>query len=361
MNLLTIVGARPQFIKASSFSRAVKKHNDINTSQVNETIIHTGQHFDENMSQIFFSELAIPKPKYNLNISNLPHGAMTGRMLEALEEVFIRENPDYILVYGDTNTTLSGALAASKLSIPIIHIESGLRSYNMAMPEEINRVITDRLSEYLFCPSKEACSNLYKENITENVHFVGDVMFDVVLFLKNLNYSNLFKKIIVKEKEFCICTLHRQENTDDPKKMRNILESLKTINEQIRVVIPIHPRTKKIVSDYNQTELLKDLSVISPISYTQMLSLLDDASFLITDSGGMQKEAMYLKKPCITLREETEWTETIDLGVNTLCGSDPDLIINAFNSLQHRETNFDSNPYGDGDAAEKIVQILSKT
>lgn len=360
MQILTVVGARPQFIKASAFSRALKRFNESHSTNFNETIIHTGQHFDKNMSEIFFSELEIPKPKYNLNISNLSHGAMTGKMITRLEELFINEKPDFILVYGDTNSTLSAAIAASKISIPIIHIESGLRSYNMEMPEEVNRVLTDKLSEYLFCPSKVACENLHKEGITKNVYFVGDVMFDVVQYLKNLNHPTSFDDPIINESEFCVCTLHRQENTSDPKKMRNILESLNVINKEIRVIIPIHPRTKNIISEYDQTNLIEELNVISPISYKQMLSLLDESSFLITDSGGMQKEAMYLKKPCLTLREETEWTETVDLGLNTLCGSDPEMIMNAFNRLSTEELCFSANPYGDGDAADKIIDILRK-
>jgi UDP-GlcNAc3NAcA epimerase len=360
MKILTVVGARPQFIKASSFSRALDKFNKNHSQHMNEIIIHTGQHFDQNMSDIFFSELEIPEPKYNLNISNLSHGAMTGRMLEELENIFVQENPDSILVYGDTNSTLAAALAASKLAIPLLHIESGLRSYNMNMPEEVNRVLTDKLSSYLFCPSKVACDNLTKEGIRENIHFVGDVMFDVVLHLKKSNHLKPFQDLSLKEREYCICTLHRQENTDDPVKMRNILESLQIINKDIRVVMPIHPRTKKIISDYDQNDLLKGLNVITPISYKQMLSLLDNSSFLITDSGGMQKEAMYLKKPCLTLRDETEWTETVDLGFNTLCGSDPDMIINSYNRINNEELSFNLNPYGEGDAAEKIIQILNK-
>jgi UDP-GlcNAc3NAcA epimerase len=360
MKILTVVGARPQFIKASSFSRALDKFNKNHSQRMYETIIHTGQHFDKNMSDIFFSELEIPEPKYNLNISNLSHGAMTGRMLEELENIFVRENPDSVLVYGDTNSTLAAALAASKLSIPLIHVESGLRSYNMDMPEEVNRVLTDRLSAYLFCPSEVACDNLFKEGIRENIHFVGDVMFDVVLHLKELNHLNTIEDLVLEEGEYCVCTLHRQENTDNPEKMKNILESLNIINKDIKVVLPIHPRTKKLISEYNQTSLLEDLNVISPISYGQMLGLLDDSSFLITDSGGMQKEAMYLKKPCLTLREETEWTETVDLGFNTLCGADSGMIISAYNRLNHEELSFNSNPYGEGDAADKIIQILSK-
>ena len=361
MKILTVVGARPQFIKASSVSRAINVFNNKSSKKITEVLVHTGQHFDQNMSEVFFKELGIPQPKYNLNISNLPHGAMTGRMIEELEKVMNGENPNFVLVYGDTNSTLAASLAAAKLNLPIIHVEAGLRSGNMNMPEEINRVITDRLSNILFCPSMIAVENLKGEGLKKNVFFVGDVMFDVLKFLQKKLPSLTDLNIEFSREKFCICTLHRQENTDNPTNMKEILVSLNEINKKTPVVFPIHPRTKKLITKYKFKALIQDLKIISPLSYMHMLSLINNSSFLLTDSGGMQKEALYLQRPCITLREETEWVETVDLGLNTLCGSNKDLILKAYQSINKTPLNFDKNPYGNGNSAKQIVEIINKS
>ena len=360
MKILTVVGARPQFIKASAFSRALDKYNSLNKNKIIEKIIHTGQHFDENMSDVFFKELNIPKPKFNLDISNLTHGSMTGRMIEKLESVFMKEKPDFVLVYGDTNSTLAGALAAVKLQIPIIHIESGLRYFNMKMPEEINRVIVDRISDILFCPSKSACDNLKKENIKGNIFFVGDVMFDVALYLRKKSIKYDLSDFNINKEHFILCTVHREENTDNKDKLSGILKALGELSSSFKIVVPIHPRTKNRIKKFKLTHLTKNLNLIDPLSYNKMLFLLDKCSLLLTDSGGMQKEALYFKTPCLTLRNETEWNETIEANINMLVGSDKKLIIKqAFKQVKSKfpRSFF---PYGRGNAADKIVEIISK-
>jgi UDP-GlcNAc3NAcA epimerase len=360
MKILTIVGARPQFIKASAFSRALKKYNKKNSKKISEKIIHTGQHFDNNMSDVFFKELKIPRPKINLNISNLSHGSMTGRMIENLETIFMKEKPDYVLVYGDTNSTLAGALAATKLHIPVIHIESGLRSFNMQMPEEINRVLVDRVSEVLFCPSEDASKNLKNENIKKNVFIVGDIMFDAALHSrKGLNNMNM-KKFGITSENFFLCTIHREENTNKQENLKEILSALNEINKSFQVLFPIHPRTELSIKKFKLTHLLKNLNIIEPIPYKTMLYLLDKSSLLLTDSGGMQKESLYFKTPCLTLREETEWKETIEAGLNVLVGSNKNLIVD--NAIKHHKIRIPSNffPYGKGNTADKIVKIISK-
>ena len=359
MKIITIVGARPQFIKASALSRAIKKHNSKSKRKIIEKIIHTGQHYDENMSDVFFKELKIPKPKINLEISNLSHGSMTGRMIEELEKTFLSENPDYVLVYGDTNSTLAGALAAVKIHIPIIHVESGLRSFNRNMPEEINRVVVDRISKILFCPSKAACKNLKKENIKEGVFFVGDIMFDAALYLrKNLRKTEL-GDFGIDTKKFFLCTLHREENTDNKESLRGILEALNEINVFHEVVFPIHPRTRERINKFKLNHLIERLNVIDPVSYSSMLFLLEKCFLLLTDSGGMQKESIYFNTPCLTLRNETEWQETIDAGINKLVGANKKLIIKS--ALSHYKMKIPRNlfPYGRGDTANKIVKIIS--
>lgn len=302
MKIATIIGARPQFVKAAAVSRVIK-----NTESVEEIIIHTGQHYDVNMSDVFFEEMDIPKPDYNLNINGMGHGAMTGQMLEKIEEVLLSEKPDWVLVYGDTNSTLAGALAAKKLHIKVAHVEAGLRSFNMNMPEEINRILTDRISDVLFCPTSTAVDNLKKEgyeNIDTKIINVGDVMLDVALFYK----ERATKPKDSLPEQFVLCTVHRAENTDDVDRLKSIFESLEIISKTTPVVLPLHPRTKsKLISiDYDFDN--SKIKFINPVGYFEMIWLLQNCSFVMTDSGGLQKEAFFFKKQCITLRDETEWS-----------------------------------------------------
>lgn len=364
MKIVTIVGARPQFIKSSSVSRAINAHN-LNTKKNNyieEVIVHTGQHFDKNMSDIFFTELDIPKPKYNLNISNLSHGAMTGRMLEAIESILLKEIPDLVLVYGDTNSTLSGVLAAKKMHIKVAHVEAGLRSNNIKMPEEINRIVADRLSNYLFCPTKSSKYNLEKEGIKSGVFNVGDVMLDATLYYNKKARKQInLDKFGLSEGKYALCTIHRAENTDNIYKLESIFEALREIAVMMPVVLPLHPRTKKQINQLKKEKLLDKLVIINPVSYFEMLILESSSRVILTDSGGVQKEAYFHKIPCITLRTETEWTETVSMGCNFIAGSDKDTILEAFNSaLDSKIINSKLGIYGDGSAAYKIVECINQ-
>lgn len=347
MKVVTIVGARPQFVKAAVVSRAFKNH-----SNIEEIIVHTGQHFDNNMSDIFFEEMQIPKPKYNLGISGLSHGAMTGEMLKGIEEVLIKEKPDWVLVYGDTNSTLAGALAASKLHIKVAHVEAGLRSFNMKMPEEINRILTDRISNILFCPTETAIKNLKNEgydHIKSKVINVGDVMYDAAMFYAKNSPPSKFTG------EFLLATIHRAENTDSIENLKNIFNALNHIGKKLKIVLPIHPRTKKII-DQNKIETTH-IDLIEPVGYFDMISLLKNCTIVATDSGGLQKEAFFFKKPCVTLREETEWVELVDGGFNILAGSNSEKINSAVELMLNKKINFDKNLYGNCDAGEKIVNF----
>lgn len=352
--IVTIIGARPQFIKAAAVSRAAAGF------PVEEVIVHTGQHFDANMSKVFFEELGIPEPKYNLDIHSLPHGAMTGRMLEGIEEILLKEKPGILLVYGDTNSTLAGALAAQKLGIPVAHVEAGLRSYNMSMPEEVNRILTDRISSFLFCPTEKAVENLMQEGFNAfpaAVHQTGDVMYDAALYYRNISAE---KSVILERKQlagtpYVLCTLHRQENTDDPQKLNTLFSALNEINSQMRVVMPLHPRTQKLLKQYG---IQPGFEVMDPVGYLDIIQLLSHSSLVMTDSGGMQKEASFFGKFCITLREETEWTELVGAGVNYLAGSDRNRIVSKFQDLINREFPALTSPYGNGRASEKILQFL---
>lgn len=354
MKIITIIGARPQFIKAAVISRLVKKRTDIK-----EVIVHTGQHYDKNMSEIFFEEMEIPKPDYNLNINGLGHGSMTGQMLEKIEEVLLKEKPDWVLVYGDTNSTLAGALAAKKLHFKVAHIEAGLRSFNMKMPEEINRILTDRISDILFCPTETAVKNLYNEgykNIDCKIEYVGDVMQDAALFYSKKSIKPKFEI----PKSFVLCTVHRAENTDNNITLNNIFEALEQIAKEISVVIPIHPRTrmKLKANNYNFTNC--NILFIDPVGYLEMVWLIQNCRLVMTDSGGLQKEAYFFKKPCLTLREETEWVELVENGYNIICGSDKINIITSFNKLQNQQRiNFGKELYGDGKAGGKIINSLA--
>ncbi|PJD96595.1 MAG: UDP-N-acetylglucosamine 2-epimerase (non-hydrolyzing) [Legionella sp.] len=346
MKICTIVGARPQFIKTAVVSRALKTRDDID-----EVIIHTGQHYDANMSNVFFNELDIPSPDYNLGIGGGTHGQNTGRMIEQIESVLLQEKPEWVLVYGDTDSTLSASIAASKLHIPIAHVEAGLRSFNRLMPEEINRILTDHVSHLLFTPSILASEQLIKEGISNTkIKYVGDVMYDAALFYKHkakkLDHVNL-------KDNFILCTIHRAENTSCPAGLKSIIQALQEIALQTQIILPIHPRTKKYIDKLGLN--VDNVVMIDPIGYLEMIFLLSNAQAVITDSGGLQKEAYFFKKPCITLREQTEWTELVECGANTLVTIKQEKIVSAVNLMLDKKINFDSLLYGDGRAAEKII------
>ena len=352
--IITVVGARPQFIKAATLSRQFQLKG------VEELIIHTGQHFDANMSDVFFEEMEIPKPAFQLDIHGLTHGAMTGRMLEGIEEILLQEKPDGLLVYGDTNSTLAGALAASKLHIPVIHVEAGLRSYNMDMPEEINRILTDRISTILFCPTDTAIQNLKREgfeNMPIKIIKNGDVMQDAAMYYaaKAEQKSDIIRKAGLKR--FVLATIHRQENTDSPTNLKSIIEGLNEINRQVPVVVPIHPRTRKILSQLN---IIPEFKLIDPVGYFDMIMLLKTCEMVITDSGGVQKEAFFFGKHCITLREQTEWVELIDNGYNLLVGSDSLKLKEAFEFFKTKHSDFTVDLYGKGLASAFAADEIAK-
>lgn len=351
MKILTILGARPQFIKAGSVSRELSKYK-----QIKEIIVHTGQHYDVNMSTIFFDEMKLPKPDYFLGIGGKSHGAMTGQMLEKIEDIVLRESPDWILVYGDTNSTLAGALVASKLHIKLAHIEAGLRSFNMQMPEEINRIITDRISNVLFYPTDTALENLLNEgfgNYDCKLIKSGDVMHDGIIF-----YEKLAKKPDIKlNQKYILVTIHRAENTNDTIKLKQLIEILNEINNDVQVVLPIHPRTKKIIKD-NSIDV--KFTMINPVGYLNMIWLIKNSKFIMTDSGGLQKESYFLHKPCIVLRDETEWVELVENNFNILTGVSRKKIINAISNIDDVNRDYGMNFYGNGTASETIVKELLK-
>lgn len=360
MKIVTVVGARPQFIKAAAVSRAIR---DGYAGKVEEVLVHTGQHYDENMSKVFFDELNIPHPKYNLEISGGQHGAMTGRMLEAVENVLLQEQPDWLLIYGDTNSTLAGALAAAKLHIPVAHVEAGLRSFNMRMPEEINRILSDRVSSLLFCPTDTAVSNLKTEGINAGIHNVGDVMYDVALFYRDRarQQSTILSKLNLSHGKFALATCHRAENTDDPLKLGEILAALADVSAQLPVVLPLHPRTRNLIDKYGKSLLLTKLIVVEPLPFLDMIALEQAAKVILTDSGGVQKEAYFYGVPCVTMREETEWVETTASKTNVLVGTNRLMLLEWVAKLQVDQwhPDFSGVPYGTGKAAENILQILS--
>lgn len=359
MKILTIAGARPQFVKVAAVSRVIR---DDYAGRINELIVHTGQHHDEDMSQVFFDQLDIPRPHFNLGISGGGHGQMTGRMLEAIEQVILAERPDWVLVYGDTNSTLAGALAASKLHIPVAHVEAGLRSFNMRMPEEINRILTDRVSSLLFCPTETAVRNLRNEGLEEGVHQVGDVMYDVVLYYgeRARSESKIVDRLNLKNKSFALASCHRAENTDDARNLEQILCALSEIsNAHLPVVLSLHPRTRKKVEDFGLGRLLTDLIVTKPLPFLDMIALEQASKVIITDSGGVQKEAFFHGVPCITTRQETEWIETVELGLNHLTGADTELIQAAFRDIKRSPPPAAAtNPYGCGASACMVVEQL---
>lgn len=352
MKIVTIIGARPQFIKASVVSKAI-----LEADGIEEILVHTGQHFDENMSNIFFEQLGIPRPHYQLDIHGGSHGDMTGRMLIEIEKVLLKEKPDRVMVYGDTNSTLAGALAAAKLHIPVAHVEAGLRSFNMRMPEEVNRILTDQLSDLLLCPTDAAIENLEKEGFLGKtdvtVEKVGDVMQDSAMLFSTQAVQPIG---VNDQRPFILVTLHRAENTDSIDRLSSIVSALNEIHNTIMpVVMPLHPRTKKVLDEYNLT---LEVDLIDPVGYLEMIWLLQHCALVLTDSGGVQKEAFFFAKPCVTMRDQTEWVELIDAGVNQLVGANHSLIINAVQESLAIKVEDENELYGGGTASKRIVELL---
>lgn len=364
MKVVSIVGARPQFVKAAVVSKVLRAGGD------REVLVHTGQHYDSNMSEVFFEELSLPEPDVNLEIGSGSHGAQTGAMLQRLEDVLLAESPDWALIYGDTNSTLAGAVAAAKLRIPVAHVEAGLRSFNRAMPEEINRVVADHVSNLLLCPSQTAVDNLAAEGVTRGVHLVGDVMYDAVLQFAQLadRRSTVLGELGLEPQRYLLATVHRAENTDDPARLLAILKAFARLRE--RIVFPIHPRTRRALGlDAEGRSLTREGSslvavaenvlMIEPVGYLDMLMLEKNARVILTDSGGIQKEAYWLEVPCVTLRDETEWVETVSAGWNVLAGADPERIVNAVERACGGNRD-GARLYGDGRASELCVRALKE-
>ena len=352
--ILTIIGARPQFIKASVVSKAIQE-----TAGLTEVLVHTGQHFDANMSDVFFDQLAIPRPDYQLNINSGSHGDMTGRMLIEIEKVLLKEQPDWVLVYGDTNSTLAGALAAAKLHIPVAHVEAGLRSFNMQMPEEINRILTDQISSVLFCPTDSAMANLEREGFNDKpiqVLQVGDVMQDSAeFFAQRATQPQGFSLA----DGFILTTLHRAENTDNPERLAAIVTALNHLHQHVApVVLPLHPRTRNVIAAQGLT---LDVHLIEPVGYLEMIWLLQRTGLVLTDSGGVQKEAFFFGKACVTMRDQTEWVELIEAGANQLVGADTDKIIEAARRHIGRAVKDEHSLYGGGVAAKRIANFLKES
>lgn len=352
MKIASIVGARPNFIKLAPLSKETRKHLD-------EIIIHTGQHYDYEMDRIFFEQLNIPEPDYHLGVGSGTHGYQTGEMLKRIEEVLIKEKPDLVVVFGDTNSTLAGALAAAKLKIKVAHVEAGLRCYNKKVPEELNRVLVDHLSDLLFCPTDRSVENLKKEGINRGIYLTGDVMVDVLV--QNIDKcekrSEILKDLGFRPKEYYLVTVHRAENTDDAERLKNIVSSLCELDN---VVFPCHPRTEKRLKELGLWEKLRrSVNVIKPVGYLDMLVLEKNARKIITDSGGVQKEAYILKVPCITLRNETEWIETVEDGWNVIVGADKEKILKAVKEFEPRNETY-RNRFGDGKAGERIALIIKE-
>jgi UDP-N-acetylglucosamine 2-epimerase (non-hydrolysing) len=351
MKVASIVGVRPQFVKASVVSRELRKNNE-------EILIHTGQHYDYEMNKIFFEELSIPEPDHYLGVGSGLHGYQTGEMLRKIEEILIIEKPDLVLTYGDTNSTLAGALAASKLGIKNAHIESGLRSFDKSMPEEINRILTDHCSDILFCPTQNAVNNLKREGITENVYLTGDVMVDSLLFNKEIAEakSSILSDLNLKSKGYLVATIHRASNTDNKENLQNIIEAFQELKENI--IFPVHPRTEKLLKKYGLYESLRSsVTLVEPLGFLDFIKLMNHAKMILTDSGGVQKEAYNLKVPCVTLRENTEWVETIEDGWNILAGSEKDKIVKTVKEFKVSACTH-KNVYGDGRAGKIIESII---
>ena len=358
MRVITVIGARPQFVKAAVVSRAIGS-----ALGITEKIIHTGQHYDVNMSEVFFAQMSIPKPDYHLDCGNMSHGAMTGKMLADIETILSTERPDVVVVYGDTNSTLAGALAAAKLNIPVAHVEAGLRSFNMRMPEEINRILTDRISTWLFAPTDTAVKNLVNEGYTSSdnnfgaIENVGDVMLEAVNYYRRNSVPSVKTASIAEGRPFVLATIHRAENTDDIVALSDIFKALSEISDYgLKVVVPLHPRTRKII-ETNRIDTNK-IDVHEPLSYFDMIALLSKCQIVMTDSGGLQKEAYFFGKPCLTLRAQTEWVELVSGGYNVIAGNKKEDILKCFNQMINKKMNFETNLYGNGKASEKIVNSI---
>lgn len=357
MRVVTVVGARPQFVKTAMVSRALRA-----IPNIEEITVHTGQHYNNNMSQVFFDEMEISKPAYNLGIGSSTHARQTGRMLERVEKIFLEERPDWVVVYGDTNSTLAGALAAAKLHVPVAHVEAGLRSFNRQMPEEINRVLTDHASDLLFAPSELAVTNLRQEGIpTGRIRLVGDVMYDAALHYGKIAEatSTILDRRKLKSKDYILVTIHRAENTDSADRLQLILAGLSTIANQMPVIFPVHPRTRKVIKERNLADFAGRIQFIEPVGYLDMIMLEKNARLVATDSGGVQKEAFFFAVPCVTLRTETEWQELIEMGWNRLAPPQSSHIVTSAVLKGLRETpKATTNPYGNGHASERIAQDL---
>jgi UDP-GlcNAc3NAcA epimerase len=350
MKIVSVVGARPQLIKAAALGRELRAHHQ-------EVLVHTGQHYDYAMSGIFFDGLEMPAPSINLGVGSGSHGAQTGAMLEKIEQVLLTEKPNWVVVYGDTNSTLAGALGAAKLHIPVAHVEAGLRSFNRRMPEETNRVIADHLSELLFCPSDTSVKNLAAEGIRQNVHLVGDIMLDILNWAKeeaSAGAAAILQKLDLKEKGFLLATIHRSENTDDVSRLSGILSALNALEQT--VVFPVHPRTYKVITARN-LPLAPHVRLIEPVGYLAMVRLVAAAKMVLTDSGGLQKEAYWLGVPCVTLRDETEWVETVDAGWNRLAGATTERIVDTVRKFDPPSQR--PNLYGDGCTAARCAALLN--
>jgi len=361
MKVLTVVGARPQFVKASVVSRALRARGDV------EVLVHTGQHYDANLSQVFFEELEIPRPDHHLGVGSLPHGAQTGRMLEGLEKTILAAQPlDWVLVYGDTNSTLAGALAAAKLHVPLAHVEAGLRSGDRGMPEEVNRIVADHVSDLLLAPTEAARAHLEREGLGARTRVTGDVMFDVALRFGAVAAarSRILERLALAPRSYLLATVHRAETTDDPERLRAVLEALARLARDLRVVVPLHPRTRAVLEKAGLGAATRDLIVIEPVGYLDMTMLEKNARLIATDSGGVQKEAFFHEVPCVTLRDETEWVELVALGWNRLAPPrDAASVERALRAaLDAAPRGQAARPYGAGDAAERVVAALqSKT
>ena len=344
--IVSVVGARPQFIKAAVVSRALRE-----AGGAQEKLVHTGQHYDENMSEVFFRELGIAAPDHHLGVHGGGHGEMTGQMLAGIERVLLAEKPDLAIVYGDTNSTLAGALAAAKLNVPVAHVEAGLRSGNLRMPEELNRIVADRVSHWLFCPTLVAQQNLFQEGVAAaRIHVVGDVMYDAVL-----HYARS-APAPSRKGAYCVATVHRAENADDRRRLAAIVAALDQIAEKTPVVLPLHPRTRKRMQEFGIAP--RRVELVAPLGYLEMIGLMRGADGVLTDSGGLQKEAYFLEKPCVTLRTETEWVELVDLGVNIVAGVETEAIVAAWRELRGRRLDWSARPYGEGKAGKRVVATL---
>lgn len=362
--IITVVGARPQFVKAAMVSRALAACNS-QGRPVREVLLHTGQHYDHGMSEVFFQELELPRPTWNLGVRESLHGAMTARMLEGIEQKLLECRPDMLLVYGDTTSTLAGALAASKLHVPVAHVEAGVRSFNRRMPEELNRVLTDAVSSLLFCPTETAAANLAREGVNETpttsgrpplVRVVGDVMYDAVLHYAVKAKGRARQELPELPQTYGVVTLHRAENTDDPETLRRIFQGLECCAEKLPLIWPMHPRTRERLQ--RQGLVPSQCLTVAPLGYLAMLDLLQGAEVVFTDSGGLQKEALFLSRQCITLREETEWPETVAAGGNQLAGSDPERMARAFTCALEHSGSLECRGFGAGDAAHRIAQAM---